>query len=367
MTKRLFQLLLALFFVTSTAMAQTLTVSGNVKDKLSEPIVGASVVISNTTKGTVTDLDGNFTIQARQGDELTISYIGFKTKKMKVTGSSLNVTLEEEDASLNEVVVVGAVMRKSDLTGSVAMVDSKVLEQRPVTSVNEAIQGRMPGVSVVANANPADDSSIKIRGVNTINSGSDPIYVVDGQVMDNTYGGFSSINPNDVENIQVLKDASATAIYGSRGANGVVLITTKKAKKGEGQVNYAGFVSVTRKSHIPETMSARQLGDLRIDAFANGYMMDHPTADRQSYINNTLLGTNLAFSPDELDTYNSGRSYNWIDQVLRTGVQQDHTVSFSNGMENGNVYASLNYSKIMVFSVTATKRNTMAVSMLTLS
>lgn len=345
MTKRLFQLLLALFFVTGTAMAQTLNVSGNVKDKQSEPIVGASVVISNTTKGTVTDLDGNFTIQARQGDELTISYIGFKTKKLKVTGSSLNVTLEEEDASLNEVVVVGAVMRKSDLTGSVAMVDSKVLEQRPVTSVNEAIQGRMPGVSVVANANPADDSSIKIRGVNTINSGSDPIYVVDGQVMDNTYGGFSSINPNDVENIQVLKDASATAIYGSRGANGVVLITTKKAKKGEGQVNYAGFVSVTRKSHIPETMSARQLGDLRIDAFANGYMMDHPTADRQSYINNTLLGANLAFSPDELDTYNSGRSYNWIDQVLRTGVQQDHTVSFSNGIENGNVYASLNYSK----------------------
>lgn len=334
-----------LLIVSGTVWAQTIKVMGTVKDNASEPIIGASVIISGSTRGTVTDLDGNFSIDASQGDELTVSYVGFKTQKVKVSGGSVAVTLMEENASLEEVVVVGAVMRKSDLTGSVAMVDSKVLEQKPVTSVNEAIQGRMPGVSVVTNANPADDSSIKIRGVNTINSGSEPIYVVDGQVMDNTYGGFNSINPNDVDNIQVLKDASATAIYGSRGANGVVLITTKKARKGEGKVTYSGFMSVTSKSRIPETMSAKQLGDLRMDAFANGYMMDNPTADRQAYINNTLLGTNLAFSADELATYNAGKSYNWIDEVLRTSVQQDHTVSFSNGMEKGNVYVSLNYSK----------------------
>lgn len=334
-----------LLIVSGTVWAQTIKVMGTVKDNASEPIIGASVIISGSTRGTVTDLDGNFSIDASQGDELTVSYVGFKTQKVKVSGGSVAVTLMEENASLEEVVVVGAVMRKSDLTGSVAMVDSKVLEQKPVTSVNEAIQGRMPGVSVVTNANPADDSSIKIRGVNTINSGSEPIYVVDGQVMDNTYGGFNSINPNDVDNIQVLKDASATAIYGSRGANGVVLITTKKARKGEGKVTYSGFMSVTSKSRIPETMSAKQLGDLRMDAFANGYMIDNPTADRQAYINNTLLGTNLAFSADELATYNAGKSYNWIDEVLRTSVQQDHTVSFSNGMEKGNVYVSLNYSK----------------------
>ena len=208
-----------LLIVSGTVWAQTIKVMGTVKDNASEPIIGASVIISGSTRGTVTDLDGNFSIDASQGDELTVSYVGFKTQKVKVSGGSVAVTLMEENASLEEVVVVGAVMRKSDLTGSVAMVDSKVLEQKPVTSVNEAIQGRMPGVSVVTNANPADDSSIKIRGVNTINSGSEPIYVVDGQVMDNTYGGFNSINPNDVDNIQVLKDASATAIYGSRGAH----------------------------------------------------------------------------------------------------------------------------------------------------
>lgn len=344
MAKRFLSLLLVVICATLHAMAQLITVKGNVVDKAAEPIIGASVTIAGTTKGTVTDIDGNFTMQADANAELTISYIGFKSKKVKVGNGNLKIELEEENASLDEVVIVGAVMRKSDLTGSVAMVDSKTLEQRPVTNVNEAIQGRMPGVSVVTNANPADDSSIKIRGVNTINSGSDPIYVVDGQVMDNSFGGFSSINPNDVENIQVLKDASATAIYGSRGANGVVVITTKKAKLGEGKVSYAGFISATTKSHLPKTMNAQQLGDLRIDAFANGYMLDHPTADRQAYINNTLLGTNLAFSPDEMKTYKSGKSYDWIDQVLRTGIQQNHTVSFSNGMEKGNVYVSLNYS-----------------------
>ena len=185
-----------LLIVSGTVWAQTIKVMGTVKDNASEPIIGASVIISGSTRGTVTDLDGNFSIDASQGDELTVSYVGFKTQKVKVSGGSVAVTLMEENASLEEVVVVGAVMRKSDLTGSVAMVDSKVLEQKPVTSVNEAIQGRMPGVSVVTNANPADDSSIKIRGVNTINSGSEPIYVVDGQVMDKTYGGFNSINPN---------------------------------------------------------------------------------------------------------------------------------------------------------------------------
>jgi TonB-dependent SusC/RagA subfamily outer membrane receptor len=291
MAKRFLSLLIVVICATLNAMAQLTTVKGNVVDKTAEPIIGASVTITGTTKGTVTDIDGNFTLQADANAELTISYIGFKTKKVKVGNGNLKIVLDEENASLDEVVIVGAVMRKGDLTGSVAMVDSKTLEQRPVTNVNEAIQGRMPGVSVIANANPADDSSIKIRGVNTINSGSDPIYVVDGQVMDNSFGGFSSINPNDVENIQVLKDASATAIYGSRGANGVVLITTKKAKRGEGKVSYAGFISATTKSHLPKTMSAQQLGDLRIDAFANGYMLDHPNADRQTYIN-TVHPTN---------------------------------------------------------------------------
>ena len=338
---------LLLLLVITTAMAQTRQITGTVYSKSDgETIIGATVrEVGNESNGTITDLDGKFTLTVPNGSELKFSYVGLKEEIVKAV-DGMKVYLTEEGQVMDEVVIVGTVMRKSDLTGSVAMIDSKALSERPVTSVNEALQGRMAGVSINTNANPADDSSIKVRGINTINSGSEPIYVVDGQVMTNDFGGFSSINPNDVENIQVLKDASATALYGSRGANGVVLITTKKAKKGEGYVTYDGWVSLTSACSRPSTMNAQQLGHLRVEAFANGYMMSHPDANRQAYIDNTLLGTNLAFSEEELNTYRSGKSYNWLDQNLRTGVQHNHTVSFAKGAEKNNVYLSLNYSGV---------------------
>ena len=338
---------LLLLLVITTAMAQTRQITGTVYSKSDgETIIGATVrEVGNESNGTITDLDGKFTLTVPNGSELKFSYVGLKEEIVKAV-DGMKVYLTEEGQVMDEVVIVGTVMRKSDLTGSVAMIDSKALSERPVTSVNEALQGRMAGVSINTNANPADDSSIKVRGINTINSGSEPIYVVDGQVMTNDFGGFSSINPNDVENIQVLKDASATALYGSRGANGVVLITTKKAKKGEGYVTYDGWVSLTSVCSRPSTMNAQQLGHLRVEAFANGYMMSHPDANRQAYIDNTLLGTNLAFSEEELNTYRSGKSYNWLDQNLRTGVQHNHTVSFAKGAEKNNVYLSLNYSGV---------------------
>lgn len=338
---------LLLLLVITTAMAQTRQITGTVYSKSDgETIIGATVrEVGNESNGTITDLDGKFTLTVPNGSELKFSYVGLKEEIAKAV-DGMKVYLSEEGQVMDEVVIVGTVMRKSDLTGSVAMIDSKALSERPVTSVNEALQGRMAGVSINTNANPADDSSIKVRGINTINSGSEPIYVVDGQVMTNDFGGFSSINPNDVENIQVLKDASATALYGSRGANGVVLITTKKAKKGEGYVTYDGWVSLTSVCSRPSTMNAQQLGHLRVEAFANGYMMSNPDANRQAYIDNTLLGTNLAFSEEELNTYRSGKSYNWLDQNLRTGVQHNHTVSFAKGAEKNNVYLSLNYSGV---------------------
>lgn len=338
---------LLLLLVITTAMAQTRQITGTVYSKSDgETIIGATVrEVGNESNGTITDLDGKFTLTVPNGSELKFSYVGLKEEIAKAV-DGMKVYLSEEGQVMDEVVIVGTVMRKSDLTGSVAMIDSKALSERPVTSVNEALQGRMAGVSINTNANPADDSSIKVRGINTINSGSEPIYIVDGQVMTNDFGGFSSINPNDVENIQVLKDASATALYGSRGANGVVLITTKKAKKGEGYVTYDGWVSLTSVCSRPSTMNAQQLGHLRVEAFANGYMMSNPDANRQAYIDNTLLGTNLAFSEEELNTYRSGKSYNWLDQNLRTGVQHNHTVSFAKGAEKNNVYLSLNYSGV---------------------
>ena len=288
-------------------------------------------------------------MKAHEGDELTISYIGFVTQKVKANGSApINITLLEDNAVIDEVVVVGTIMKKSDLTGAVGSVDGKTLAEKPVTNVNQALQGRVSGVFVEPGARPSDDSGIRVRGINTINSGSDPIYVVDGMVMTNEFGGFSSINPNDVEHLEVLKDASATALYGSRGANGVVLITTKKGASKEGSVTYDGWLSISSMTQRPKTMDATDLANLRIDAFANGYLRNNPSENRDSYINGTLLGSNLAFSDQEFQSRNGNRwnSYDWLKEVTRTGVQHNHNVSFSKAFDKGNIYFSLNYSNL---------------------
>ncbi len=351
MRNKLLYFSLSLFCLCSNIMAQDISVKGNVSDDTSAPIIGASVIVSSTRKGTVTGLDGNFIIQANKGDELTITYIGFVPQKVKVNGPTpIRIVLKEDNKALDEVVVVGTIMKKSDLTGAVGSVDAKTLSEKPVTNVNQALQGRVSGVFVTSATRPSDDAGIRIRGMNTINSGSSPIYVVDGMVMTNDFGGFNSINPNDVDHIEVLKDASATALYGSRGANGVVLITTKKGVNKEGSVTYDGWVSISSMTQRPETMNGTDLANLRIDAFANGYLRNNPTANRQNYINNTLLGTNLAFSAQELQSYNSATgnwdNHNWLDQVSRTGVQHNHNLSFSKSFDKGNVYFSLNYSNL---------------------
>ena len=346
MKKRILILMSALFALMGQALAQT-TITGNVTDETGEPIIGASVIVTGTTSGAVTDFDGNFTMKAAEGDELTISYIGFVTQKVRVSGSApIAVVLKEDNAALDEVVVVGTIMKKSDLTGAVGNIDGKTLAEKPVTNVNQALQGRVSGVFVEPGARPSDDTGIRIRGINTINSGSDPIYVVDGMVMNNDFGGFSSINPNDVEHLEVLKDASATALYGSRGANGVVLITTKKGASKEGSVTYDGWLSISSMAQRPKTMDATDLANLRIDAFANGYLRNNPAENRDSYINSTLLGSNLAFSDQEFQSRNGNRwnSYDWLKEVTRTGVQHNHNLSFSKAFDKGNVYFSLNYS-----------------------
>lgn len=346
-SKRLLLSLLLLVGMTLTAVAQNQKISGTVILKVdNEPAIGATVrEVGIPNNGTVTDFDGKFNITVKNGAKLEIQYVGTKTQ-IVAAKNGIEVFLEDDSETIEEVVIVGTVMRKSDLTGAVGMIDSKTLSERPVTNLNEAMQGRIAGVNISTNANPADDSSIKIRGINTINSGSDPIYVVDGQVMTNDFGGFSSINPNDVESVQVLKDASATALYGSRGANGVILITTKKARRGEGHINYDAFVTMTTVANRPSTMSAQQLGQLRADAFTNGYRLNNPSAseaDIQNYVNNTIWGTNTIISADEMDTYTSGKSFDWLKQNLRTGVQHSHNLSFSKGTDKSNIFLSLNY------------------------
>ena len=347
MKRKLLSLLVLMFIGVQAALAQN-DVTGQVVDENSEPLIGASVKVKGSSVGAPTDLDGNFTLKAEPGATLVVSYIGYETREVKVPASGkMKIILENDANQLDGVVVVGVLMKKSDLTGAVSHVDSEVLTQKPVTNINEALQGRVAGVNITRGITPSDDSSIKIRGTNTINSGSSPIYVVDGLVMDNQFGFYNSINVNDVESIEVLKDVSATALYGSRGANGVIVITTKKGRKGEGTVSYDGWVSFSTMGHRPETMSAQETFDLRAEAFMNGYIYNNPNstaAERQAYWDDVIMGSNTVFSDEEFAGYRSGKTYDWLDQVTKTGVEHNHSVSFSKGTDNSSIYLSLGYS-----------------------
>ncbi|MCC8113052.1 MAG: TonB-dependent receptor plug domain-containing protein [Bacteroidales bacterium] len=276
--------------------AQTITVTGTVLDEADEPMIGASVKAKNAATGVSTNIDGEFRLKADEGVTIVVSYIGYNSKEFKATSQPVTIKMEPTSTALDEVVVVGVSMKKSDLTGSVAQIDGDALRERPVTTVNEALQGRVAGVSISAAQKPSDDGSIKIRGTNTYNSGSDPIYVVDGMVMSNDYSFFNSINVNDIESIQVLKDASATALYGSRGANGVVLITTKKGTSPEGQITFDGWIGIQTRASTPKRMNAQQLYELRLDAYAAGYAWGDPSltaADMAAYRESVTSVDNL--------------------------------------------------------------------------
>ena len=352
-TKTAFMIIVLLILSGGHLFAQTSTLAGNfvsgvVKDASSnEALIGVSVSIKGTTTGVMTDFDGSYKIAAPVGAVLVYSYVGYITQEVKVTGTSHNIRLVEQAFEIDEIVVVGVVMKKSDLTGAVGNISGEVLSEKPVTTVNEALQGRVAGVNISNPTRPGDDASIKIRGINTINSSTDPIYVVDGLVMDNFASGFGSINVNDVASVEVLKDASATALYGSRGSNGVVVITTKKGQKGEGKVSYNTWVGIQTFAKTPKRMKTKDLFELRRDAALNGYAAVYPNAtqaEKDAYYENTIMGSNKVFADYEFDAYKSNDSYDWLDEVTRTGIQQNHSLSFSGATDKSNYYVSFGYA-----------------------
>lgn len=221
---------MALSTASLSALAQDVIVSGTVKDATGEPIIGASVVQKGTSNGTVTDLDGHFSFKASQNSPLVISYLGYDTQEVKA-GSNLVVELKENSKELNEVVVTGyTTQRKADLTGSVAVVSTKDLKTSPDPDPMRALQGKVPGMTITTNGSPIGTGTVRIRGIGSFNSSQDPLFIVDGVP---TNMALNSLNMNDIESMQVLKDASSASIYGSRASNGVIIITTKKGKKGD--------------------------------------------------------------------------------------------------------------------------------------
>jgi len=294
-------------------------ITGVVQD-VNGPIVGASVVQRGTTVGTVTDLDGRFDLNVPVGSTIDVSFVGYETTSFRVgSASSYRVNLEEDSQILEEMVVVGyGTMKKSDLTGSVSSVSSEDLNRVPVSDPAQALQGRAAGVVVTASSGSPDAStSIRIRGIGTMNDAS-PLYVVDGFPM----GDIHHLAPSDIESIEILKDASACAIYGSRGANGVVVITTKKGNAGNAKVNFNAYYGFEKIPETPDMMNASQYVEVRKAAFA-------------------ASGDSFYTSGDETGKVNT----NWWDEVSRTGQYQNYNVTVSGGSEKVQSVMSANYFK----------------------
>ncbi|HDZ06666.1 SusC/RagA family TonB-linked outer membrane protein [Maribacter sp.] len=343
--------------VSSVLWAQS-SVTGTVTDDQGMPIPGASIVVKGTSNGTVTDFDGNFSISVEEGNVLSVSYLGYKSVEVAYSGqSSLSVTLAEDTAQLDEVVVIGyGSVKKSDLTGAVASVDSETLTEQRKTNIGQAIQGRIAGVDVrTLNSKPGAPLSIKIRGntVITANQGSErdgvsddladdpskPLFVVDGIFFDD----ISVLNPSDIEQMDILKDASATAIYGSRGANGVVIITTKSGIEGRTVFTYDSSFGLRSATNIPELYSGPEYVQFVDDVLrARAWQgTDRTVAD----YNNVVVdrSTEIQSSNEEASNVANGRYTDWMDSFRKTGLQTSHTVGMSGG-SNGLVYnGSLGY------------------------
>ena len=301
---------------------------GLVKDATGESVIGASVVVKGTTNGTITDFDGNFSLDGiKKGDVIVISYVGYQTQEIKWNGSPLNVILKEDSKPLSEVVVVGyGTQKKANLSGSVAMVDSKELENRPIQNVSSGLQGLMPGVAITGtNGAPGQDAGkIRVRGIGTLNEAG-PYILVDGIET----GTLSAVDPNDIESISVLKDAASAAIYGSKAANGVVLITTKRGKTGQTKISYSGYLSFQNATNMIERMGSYEYASLLNQALE-------------------AEGMSKRFNDTELQKFKDGNDplypdTDWYDLAYKTGVQHRHNVNINGGSENVKYMASLGY------------------------
>lgn len=332
------------------SMAQSVKIEGSVRNSQTDELLpGVNVMVKGASIGAMTNIDGAFSITVQKGSVLEFSFIGYEKQEYGVKGNAkIQVELNPVGIAMDEVIVVGASMKKSDLTGSVARVTDKTLQQIPTADLNTALQGKVAGVFIQNSAKPGEAASIKIRGNNSIQYGTSPIYVIDGLLVDQ---GFEMLNPNDIATIDVLKDASATAIYGARGANGVVVITTKKGQKGKARVTYDGWYGSQSFSKEMSLINGSQLHDLRVEAYINEFnnTTNLPPARREKYIKDNFLSTtvppNTIFTEDEMEAYLSGKTYNWLDAVTQNAYQQNHAVSFSGAGDKGSYFMSFNYNQ----------------------
>ncbi|WP_240573562.1 SusC/RagA family TonB-linked outer membrane protein [Aestuariibaculum lutulentum] len=303
---------------------------GTIFDSNGQPLPGANIIEKGTVNGTQSDFDGNFQLEISDlNSTLIVSYVGFKTQEVQLNGqSTINISLVEDASALDEVVVVGyGTQKRSDITGSVVSVPKERLSNLPVSNVLQAIQGTTAGLNITQNSSvPGSSASVQVRGVNSINAGNSPLIILDGIPF---FGVSNDINPNDIESIEVLKDASAVAIYGTRGSNGVILITTKRGRKSDGKptVKYSGYVGVEE--------IANPLTPMGPDAYVQKY------ADFLSA--NGLSQTAVLPNSSEVENYDAGITTNWLDEATQSGLIQEHNISLSSGNEKSQYYFSASH------------------------
>ena len=343
--KRIF-LSLMLMFAATMMYAQT-EITGTVLDEFGEGVIGATVKEKGTSNGAVTDFEGNFRLKVAAGKTLVVSYIGYQTQEVSAA-QGMKVTLVPDAQTLNEVVVTGyQVQRKADLTGAISVVSVEELQKQNENNPMKALQGRVPGMNISADGAPSGAATIRIRGNGTLND-NDPLYIIDGVP---TKAGMHELNAGDIESIQVLKDAASASIYGSRAANGVIIITTKKGKDGKVRVDFDGSIAASMYAHRMKVLNAEQWGQ----AFWQARVNDHLDP------NNNNLGYHFDWSYDQqgqprlngvtmskyLDAQNTVEAANtdWFDESTRTGLVQNYNVSVSNGNERGSSFFSLGYYK----------------------
>ncbi|KJD35988.1 hypothetical protein PW52_05020 [Tamlana sedimentorum] len=336
-------LIIFLVMLTFQAFSQEKSVSGSITDEEGQPLLGATVLIKGEAKGTVADFDGNYTLKAKPGNILVFSFIGSETKEITVSNqSTINVSLAKSDTILDEVVVVGyGSVKKSDLTGSVSSVKAEDLTKAGAVSLDQALAGRAAGVLVTQNSGePGSGASIRVRAISSLN-GSEPLYVIDGIPMDNTSASglgdqdvessslspLAMINPADIQSIEILKDASSTAIYGSRGANGVILITTKSGEIGKGVISIEQEYGITEVLNYIDVLKSNEFYILNREAFTN--------------VGNELTEENLV----KLDSARAGLlpNSNWQKTITRIGTTSNTNLSFSGGNKDLRYLISSNY------------------------
>ena len=315
--------------ISQEVLQNSVKITGKVVDVQGEPVIGATVMEKGTTNGIITDVDGNFTLNVSPNRKLQVSYVGYQTQEITIgSNRTLRITLKEDSELLDEVVVVGyGTMKKSDLTGAVSSVSTQDLMRSGRTDAVGAMQGALPGVQIQrSNNKPGGEYNILIRGLNTISGSTSPLIVVDGV----PGASLSNLNPDDIEKIDILKDASSTAIYGSRATNGVVMVTTKRGKIGKVKIDYSGYAGYRKYTNMPDMMSGEEYVQLAREAKRAGN-------------NNEYVDDSQIFTTSELKAIQDGNYFDWVDAVSKPAFMTNHTISATGGNEMATYALSAGY------------------------